>query len=87
MKIELIMEDGKTVGWDIIAENDEEKRILGSMRNVEFWGTGDNLIQYNGMTHDPDDERYVASLHYAITSYKKKKHDAWIADITKPKPE
>ena len=73
MKIELTMEEGRTVGWEIIAESEEERRILGSMRNVEFWGTDDKKIQYDGMVSYKPDERYVHSLKYATKGYKEKR--------------
>lgn len=73
MKIELLQEEGRTVGWEIIAENEQERRILGSMRNVEFWGTGDTKIEYAGRVDYEPDDRYVHSLKYATKGYKEKK--------------
>lgn len=87
MKIELIQIEGdkpgtkKTVGWHIIAETTDDKRILGSMRHVEFWGSDENTIQYDGYTPDPNDDNYVGSLHYGTVAYKAQKHNELMARI------
>lgn len=73
MKVNLIKQDGKSVGWTIEGENEEEKRTLGSIRNLQFWGTGDTKIEYNGMMTDPGDEDYVLSLSWATKGYIEKK--------------
>ena len=61
MKIQLIRDEAaynsgkspvKTIGWDIIGETEEEKRILGTMRDFLFWGTEDTCIKYAGRTDD-----------------------------------
>lgn len=64
MKIELVKIDGKTIGWDIVAETEPEKRTLGSMRNKLFWGSGKDVIQYAGMSTDPEDPNYVKQLRF-----------------------
>lgn len=70
MKVNLIMEEGRTVGWTIEAENTEERLTLGSIRNLEFWGTGEQKVQYNGMAPFKDDDNYVQSVKYATKTYK-----------------
>lgn len=64
MKIELRRIDSKTVGWSIIAESIDDKLVLGSIRDKEFWGYEDTRIIYDGMKLDPDDRNYVKELKY-----------------------
>lgn len=76
MRIELIMHEGRTTGWNIIAETIEDKLTLGSMRQVEFWGTGEHRIEYDGMRTDPENDEYIASLHYATRAQKSRDKEA-----------
>lgn len=48
MKVELIYEDGKAIGWSMDAENHEERLIVNTIRDMEFWNAGDRKIVYNG---------------------------------------
>jgi hypothetical protein len=70
MRIELVKDESNhTAGWTIIGENEDEKRTLGSMRNLLFWGLKENVVEYDGMSADPDDPNYVAKLHFATRGY------------------
>ncbi len=76
MKIELVRDETgkyptKTIGWDIVGETEEEKRILGTMRDFYFWGLHETVIKYDGMTSDPEDEDYVQKLHFRIEAVNK----------------
>jgi hypothetical protein len=76
MKIELVRnESGKTVGWSIIGETKEDKLRLGSMRHLLFFGLGDNVVEYDGMTADPNDDDYVEKLHFATKGHIKEKKE------------
>lgn len=76
MKITLIKDEkGHTCGWTITAENIDEKLILGSMRNLEFWGSDDDKVEYDGMTADPDNTNYVTSLKYATIKHRREEFE------------
>ena len=69
MKVEIKKIDGKSVGWNIIAETEEDKKTLNIMRDLQFWGLGEDVIQYAGRTDD-ESEQNVQALHWI-----KKKHN------------
>jgi len=74
MKIELVKnEEGSTVGWTITGENESEKRTLGSMRNHLYFGMGERVVEYDGMSVDPNDPDYVEKLHFATRAHIKSK--------------
>lgn len=76
MKIELIKnEANRTVGWSIIGETKEDKLRLGTMRNLLFFGTGDDVIEYDGVSTDPENENLAEKLHFATKGYIKKKKE------------
>jgi hypothetical protein len=84
MQIELVKnEAGKTVGWTIIGETEEDKLRLGSMRNLLFFGMYDNVVEYDGMTSDPEDNDYVLKLHFATKGYIKEKKEKFRKEIEK----
>jgi hypothetical protein len=75
MKLELIKDDGKTVGWNLVAETKEEKLQLGSIRALEFWGEQGRL-KYNGIKSEKQPEgEYVVELGYCTEDYQKKVRD------------
>ena len=49
MHIEITKKNGQSVGWDIVADSLEDQKILGTMRDLQFWGLGDTVIRYDGM--------------------------------------
>ena len=69
MQLELIKKDSITIGWKLIAENEEERLKMGSIRNMSFFGMGGNVPAYAGMRSWPEDSRYVQELQW-----KQKKH-------------
>lgn len=62
MKVRLIKHNNLTVGWTIEGENEEEMRIVGSIRNMCFFGMGENAIKYAGVKSYPRDERYAEAV-------------------------
>ena len=55
MKVELIMKDGKPVGWTIEGETVDEKFTVNSIRNLQFFGFEETKIVYGGRVgKDPD---------------------------------
>lgn len=47
-------EHGKAVGWEMSGENPEEIKKLGTIRDLQFWGYDENVIQYNGRRESDD---------------------------------
>lgn len=68
MKVELIKIQDKSVGWKVIAESDDDKKILNAVRDLSFWGIDDTKIQYAGMTSD-ESENNVQSLRWIQKQY------------------
>ena len=69
MKIELLKTKEKHLkGWDIIPENEDEKKILGTIRNAIFFGIGDMHPKYAGIKTE---DNYVTKLMYRIPKYEK----------------
>ncbi len=49
MKVKLIKnEQGKSIGWDMTAETEEEKLVVNTIRNLQFFGYDDTAIEYSG---------------------------------------
>lgn len=63
-------EDKQPIGWDITGETEEEKRIVNTIRNLQFFGLDDTVINYNGRTGG--DERHAGTLHWTQKKYQKK---------------
>ena len=67
MQIHLLKtEDNHLKGWDIIPENEDEKLILGTMRNAIFFGIGDMHPKYAGIETE---DNYVTKMMYRIPKY------------------
>ena len=69
MKVQIIKDsNNKNIGWSIEGETEEEKLILNTIRNMQFFGFGDESIEYAGRTNSKgiDD---VGTL-----SWKQRKH-------------
>jgi hypothetical protein len=82
MKIELVKDEAafksgespvKTAGWNIIGETEEERRILGTMRDFYFWGIEETSIQYDGMSEYPEDRHDVGQLHFRTAGFVKRR--------------
>lgn len=70
MRVELIEIDGRPVGWTIKGETAEEKEIVNTMRDLQFWGLDETKIVYDGRTEYTDDD--AGKLHWIQTQHKKK---------------
>jgi hypothetical protein len=62
MQVKLIRKDGKVVGWTLIAENEQDRLVMGSIRNMQFFGMNDTAIKYAGVTTWSEDERYAQQM-------------------------
>lgn len=78
MKIELVKDEAafqsgespvRTVGWNIIGETEEERRILGTMRDFYLSGIKEKSIQYDCMSEYPENRRYVGQLHFRTAGF------------------
>lgn len=54
MKIELIVTDGHTVGYNLVPENRDEQYALNTIRNLYYFGIEENVIRYDGYESTPD---------------------------------
>lgn len=69
MKIELIKHEDEVIGWDILPESIEDRYILNQMRNMEYFGLGDDSIEYAGRKSETlhvngRDIHFVSVLRY-----------------------
>lgn len=48
MKVELTKVDGVSVGWTMKPENEEDINTLKRIRDLCFWGAGDEVVKYDG---------------------------------------
>ena len=65
MKIILIKNtEGKTCGWNLQAESVDDRLILGTIRNFNFFGTDNQVIKYDGIKTWPEDDDYVDTVMY-----------------------
>jgi len=65
MKIILIKDsNNKTCGWNLQAESVDDRLILGTIRNFNFFGTGDQVIKYDGIKTWSEDDDYVDTVMY-----------------------
>jgi hypothetical protein len=64
MKVELVKHEGKTIGWELVAENEEDRLTLGSIRNMQFFGLDETAIVYRGVTAWKEDNNYAQTLEW-----------------------
>lgn len=73
MKVSLIKKDGKTVGYEMQPETHEDKLILGSIRQMQFWGFDSTKLVYAGIStaNLEDGREYVNRISWV----QEKHHD------------
>jgi hypothetical protein len=70
MKVELIYnENNKAIGWSIDASTEDEKSIVNTIRNLQFFGLDDTVIRYNG--REGGDEKYAGKLKWCQKKHTK----------------
>jgi hypothetical protein len=62
MKIELKIIKGRAVGYDMIPETSEDKEILGTVRDMIFFGIDETSIKYDGIELIGDGKKAVENL-------------------------
>jgi len=78
MKIELIKnEQGQAVGYKMIAETAEDTPIIEMIRDLNFWGYGENTVEYKGRNCGEDDvtTELEWTLRYLKEEDRKKRED------------
>lgn len=86
MKIQLKYIDNKLAGYDLIPENEEEMKALGSIRELYFWGSGEDALQienfemdkkaikYDGIATDQT-EKYVTKMMFLRQKHERDFYD------------
>lgn len=55
MKVELVRNDiGHAVGWEMSGETPEDLKTLRMIRDLQFWGMDDYVIEYDGRREADD---------------------------------
>ncbi len=64
MLVKVIRQNGKGVGWTIIAEDEGDRLTLGSIRNMQFFGmkSSGTDIKYAGVKSWPENEEYAHQM-------------------------
>lgn len=42
-------EKGHSIGWEMVPTTEEEQKIVGTVRDLQFWGLKDTYPSYNGL--------------------------------------
>jgi hypothetical protein len=42
-------EQGNSIGWELKPTTDEEQKIAGTIRDLQFFGFNDTAIEYDGL--------------------------------------
>lgn len=66
-KVELVMKEGKPIGWTIEGETPEEINIVNTIRNLQFYGIEETAIRYSGRTGKG--QEYSGTLVWAQQRY------------------
>jgi hypothetical protein len=72
MKIKVKYKNNEAIGYNIIAETENEKRTLGTVRNLHFWGFDDTELEYDGIESEQleNDKHFVNSLKFIQKKHK-----------------
>ncbi len=56
-------EQGEPIGWEMVPTNDEERDIITTIRDLQFFGFEDTAIDYNGLQLiDPEQGKSYENL-------------------------
>ena len=79
MKLELLYDEGRKVGYELIAETDQEREAMGFIRDAYFFGMDEQVIKYDGLKTLDIDESEPLYKSIKSLSFKKK----WAQDKAK----
>jgi hypothetical protein len=76
MKINLLKNEEGTgyIGYDIVPENDEDKKALGAVRDMIFFGYEDTAIKYDGIETSDDQDPKKRYLSIKRLKFRKQKY-------------
>lgn len=66
MKVNLIKPENQVIGYEMFPENEDEKRTLGSIRKMQFYGMGEDALAYNGISTE---DNYVTRISWVIKKH------------------
>jgi hypothetical protein len=56
-------EEGKSIGWKFSPITDEEQLLVGTIRDLQFFGLGDTSIKYNGLELiEPENGKEIGNI-------------------------
>lgn len=59
------------IGWSVKGETQEEKYVVNTIRNLQFFGFDDTDIVYDGRTEGSKDSSDAGTLHWVQKKYRK----------------
>ena len=66
-------EQGESIGWKLSPITEEEQLIVGTIRDLQFFGLGDTAVKYNGLELiDPEQGKELGNIK--CISWIQKKH-------------
>jgi len=72
MKVEILRdENNRAIGWTITGETPEEKLTVNTIRNLQFWGSGDTSIEYAGREGGSKDNSDAGTLKWKQSIHNK----------------
>lgn len=67
-------ETNEVIGYELIAENIDDNKVLGSIRNMHYWGFDDTKVVYAGIELEPElveGKEAVKQMHFIQKKHKK----------------
>lgn len=72
MKLELLYDEGRKVGYELIAETDQEREAMGFIRDAYFFGMDEDVMQYDGLKTGEHEKGEPLYKSIKSVSFKKK---------------
>lgn len=83
MKIELMHNsEGKRVGFKLIRETTDDIATVEQVRDMLFWGMGDEALDYNGRTADKSTDETI-ELRFATKAHRDEERKKMEEDVKK----
>lgn len=71
MKITIIRDDKKAIGYTMTKETEEDAKTISIIRDLVFFGWDDTAIKYNGRISSSEDDDDVRTLSWIQKKYSK----------------